>query len=120
MDKAAAKLKTFFNAFAPAYQPGTVPDDAPPLHITYKASFPEWGQKGSLYAQVWDRSTTDESIIRIADQITAAVGERKKISYPGGYLVIWPESPQVQLEKDGDYRYAYLNFSINVYNRPGV
>ena len=121
MYQAAAALKTFFSGFGvPAYQKGTVPDDVELPYIAYSLASPEWNQKASLYAQVWDRSTSNTRLIKIADQITAAIGEEKRIALDGGYLVIWPETPKVQIEADGDFRYAYINLSINGYHLPGV
>lgn len=121
MLKAAQALDAFFSDFGlPAYQVGTVPDDTPLPYITYSLSVPEWNQKASLYAQVWDRTKSNIGIIGKADQITAAIGEGIKIPFDGGYLAIWPESPLVQIMTDGDFRSAYINLSMNAYNMPGV
>lgn len=121
MYQAAAALKTFFSGFdLPAYQNGTVPDDTPLPYITYSIGVPEWNQKATLYAQVWDRTKTNTRIIAVADQITQAIGLCKRIPTDGGYLVIWPETPLVQIQTDGDFRSAYINLSMNSYNMPGV
>ena len=121
MYKAAAALKTFFSGFdLPAYQVGSVPENVSLPYIAYSIGVPEWNQKATMYAQVWDRATSNERIIRTADQITQAIGEGKNISFEGGYLVIWPESPLIQIMVDGDFRYAYINLSVNTYNMPGV
>ena len=120
MYKAAVALKTFFSGFGlPAYQVNTVPDDVELPYIAYSLNIPEWTQKATLYAQVWDRSTSNIGIIRVADQITAAIGEGVKIPLEDGYLVIWPETPLVQIMVDGDFRSAYINLSINAYHMPG-
>ena len=121
MYKAAAALKTFFSGFGlPAYAESSVPENTELPYITYSLSVPEWNQKASLYAQVWDRTKSNTGIIKVADQITADVGEMKKIPCDGGYLVIWPETPAIQILVDGDYRSAYINFSVNSYQMPGV
>ena len=121
MYRVAAALKTFFGGFGlPAYAENSVPEDVTLPYITFSLSAPEWNQKASGYAQVWDRSKSNTRIIEKADQITAAIGEGKKIALTGGYLVIWPESPLIQIMTDGDYRSAYINFSINSYHLPGV
>lgn len=121
MYKAAAALKTFFSGFSlPAYHVSSVPDDVELPYITYSLNEPEWNQKATMYAQVWDRTKNNEGIVGTADQITAAIGEKKIISFDGGYLVIWPESPLIQIMVDGDYRSAYINLSINAYHMPGV
>ena len=91
-----------------------------PPYITFSIAEPEWDQKASMFARVWDRTTSNARIIQKADQITAAIGIRKKIHYDGGYLVIWPETPRTQIQVDGDTRYAYINLAVNHYNLPGV
>lgn len=121
MLQAAAALKTFFSGFGlPAYQEGTVPDDVELPYISYSLVSPEWNQKASMYVRVWDRTTSNTWLIQKTDQITAAIGERKIIPLTAGYLVIWPETPKVQIQVDGDYRFAYINLSINAYHLPGV
>lgn len=121
MYQAAAGLKRFFSGFGlPAYAVDSVPDDVQLPYITYSQNVPEWNQKASMYAQVWDRSTSNTAIIRKADQITAAIRDGRKIDLDDGYLVIWPETPLVQIMVDGDYRSAYINFSVNTYQIPGI
>ena len=121
MYRAAEALKTFFSGFGiPAYETGSVPDDVGLPYIAYSFGEPEWDQKASGYAQIWDRTTSNTGIMLKADQIAQAIGIRKRIPIPGGYVVIWPETPFIQTMKDGDYRYALLNFSINAYHLPGV
>ena len=122
MYKTAAALKAFFSGFGlPAYAVGSVPEEVEPPYITYSVNVPEWNRKASAYAQVWDRTKSNAGIIAKADQITQAIGEAgKRIPFAGGYLVIWPENPLIQIMVDGDYRSAYINLSINSYNLPGV
>ena len=121
MYQAAQALKTFFSGFdLPAYQVGSVPEDVTLPYIAYSLNVPEWNQKATMYAQVWDRTKTNTRIVRVADQITQAIGEGRKIDFEGGYLVIWPETSLVQIMVDGDFRAAYINLSINSYNKPGV
>lgn len=120
MYEAAKALKTFFSGFGlPSYQVNSVPDDVEVPYIAYSLNVPEWNQKATMYAQVWDRSTSNTYIIRMADQITAAIGDGVKLPLEDGYLVIWPESPLVQIMVDGDFRSAYINLSINAYHMPG-
>lgn len=121
MYNATAALKAFFSGFGlPAYTEDSVPDDETLPYITFSANFPEWNQKASMYARVWARTTSNTGIIRTADQITQAIGEGKRIQLEGGYLIIWPESPLIQIMVDGDVRSAYINLSINVYQLPGA
>lgn len=120
MYKAAAALKTFFSGFGiPAYAADSVPDDVEPPYITYSLGVPEWNQKGSMYAQVWDRTTSNTGIINKADAIVREIGLGKRIPIDGGFLVIWPETPLVQIRVDENYRAAYINLSINAYHMPG-
>jgi len=120
MYQTAKALKEYFSGFdLPAYSTDSVPDDVELPYITYSLAEPEWNQKATMYAQVWDRSRSNVLILQTADQITADIGEGKIIPIEDGYLVIWPESPLVQLMTDGDYRSAYINLSINAYHTPG-
>lgn len=121
MYQTAAALKTFFSGFGlQAYTVDSVPDDVALPYIAYSVNEPEWNQKASNYAQVWDRTKSNTGIIRKADQITAAIRDGHRIDLDDGYLVIWPENPKVQIMVDGDFRSAYINFSINSYHMPGV
>lgn len=122
MYQVAAALKTFFSGFGlKAYSVDTVPDDEKLPYITYSFSQPEWNQKASGYAQVWYRSNSNEMILKKADQIVAAIGAAgRKIPLEGGYLVIWPETPQTQIMTDGDIKCAYVQFSLNAYHMPGL
>ena len=122
MFKVATALKTFFSGFGlPAYAESSVPENVQLPYITYSQTQPEWNQKASMYARVWDKTKSNEGIIRKADQIAAAIGQEKRIRLDGsGYLVIWPENDLIQIQTDGDYRYAYISLSINAYHMPGV
>lgn len=121
MYQTASALKEFFSGFdLPAYSSESVPEDVELPYITYSLAEPEWNQKATMYAQVWDRSRSNSLILRVADQITAEIGSGLKIPIDDGYLVIWPESPLIQVMVDGDYRSAYINLSINAYHVTGV
>ena len=120
MYQTAKALKTFFSGFdLPAYSEDSVPEDVALPYITYSLSEPEWNQKATLYAQVWDRSRSNSLILQKADQISADIFGGKRIPLEDGYLVIWPESPLIQVRVDGDFRAAYINLSINAYHTPG-
>lgn len=121
MYAAAVAMNEFFSGFGlEAYPENTVPEDAELPYITYSLNVPEWNQKATNYARVWYRSRANSAMLRKADQITAALGEGKKLPLDAGYLVLWPESPKGQVMVDGDTRSVYLNFSINAYHMPGV
>lgn len=121
MQKAVEALKAYYSGFGlPAYQENTVPEDVTLPYISFSISIPEWNQKASHYIRIWDRTKSNTRIVRVADQIAADIGICKTIRFEGGYLTIWPETPLVQIQVDGDTRYAYMNLSINSYNMPGV
>ena len=121
MYQTAVALKEFFSGFGlPAYTVDSVPEDVELPYIAYSLAEPEWNQKATLYAQVWDRSKGNALISQKADEIAGAIGEGRRITLDGGWLVIWPETPLIQLMVDGDYRSAYINLSINAYHLPGA
>jgi len=124
MYRAAAALKTYFTGFdLPAYTDDSVPDDVSLPYIAYACNVPGWTRKASIPVRVWDRTTSNAELIQKADQITADIGPAGK-NIPldgGGYLVIWqPDDEMIQIMVDGDFRCAYFNVWVNVYNMPGV
>lgn len=123
MTSVAKALKTFFSGFGlPAYSTDTVPDDVEVPYITYLLQEPTWDTKASLYCMVWYRSKSNTEILAKADHILAAIGiAGTKIALDGGgWLLIYPETPQVQVMVDGEMRAAYINLSINAYHMPGA
>jgi len=121
MMKVAAALKTFASGFGlPAYANGSVPDPVDLPYITFPIVEPEWNQKASFYMQIWHRTTSNTELLTKADEICGEIGTGLIINFEGGYLVIWPESPLVQLMVDGDFRSVYINLSINAYHVPGI
>lgn len=124
MRKAVQALDTYLNGFGlDAYAEDTVPDDAQLPYITYRPVDPEWHQKALFYIRVWYRSTSNAQVLEKADQITGDIGEAKRLPFDGGLVVIWPESPKVQIMVDPNdraVRYAYISLSINSYHMPGV
>ena len=121
MRQVASALKTFASSFnLPAYANGSVPDPVELPYITFPVVEPEWSEKASFYIQIWHRSTTNTELLTKADAICQAIGTGKIINLTGGYLVIYPETPLIQLMVDGDFRSAYINLSINAYHVPGV
>ncbi|MBO7624382.1 MAG: hypothetical protein J6S82_03640 [Bacteroidales bacterium] len=121
MRAVAKALKTFVGSFGlPAYTSESVPDDVQVPYLTYPLTEPEWNQKASFYIQGWFRTTSNAQLSETADQIAKAIGTGKRIKTDSGILVIYPESPLVQMNVDGDYRSFYMNFSINSYQMPGA
>lgn len=121
MRSTAKALKEFVGGFGlPAYTAGTVPDDVSVPYLTYPLKEPEWNQKTTWYIQGWFRTTSNDELTSVADQIISEIGTGITIKTSSGYLVIYPDAPLVQLMTDGDYRSFYINLSINVFQMPGA
>lgn len=124
MRKAVQAIDTYLNGFGmDAYAEGTVPDNAEFPYITYRLVDPEWHQKTTFFIRVWFRSTRNAELLEVADRITGDIGEGKRLPFDGGLVMIWPESPKVQVMVDPNdraVRYAYISLSINSYHMPGV
>lgn len=124
MRRAVQALDTYLNGFGlDAYAEDSVPDNAEFPYITYRVVDPEWHQKTTFFVRVWFRSTRNAELLEKADQITGDIGEGKRIPFEGGLLMLWPESPKVQVQVDSNdraVRYAYINLSLNSYHMPGV
>ena len=119
--KATAKtLKSFVGGFGiPAYTIDSVPDDVTAPYLVYPLVEPEWNQKASFYIQGWYRSRSNAALVEKADEIIKEVGTGITISTESGYIVIYPDTPLVQLMTDGDFRSFYINLSLNAFQLPG-
>lgn len=124
MRKAVHALDTYLNGFGlDAYDEDSVPDDAELPYITYRVVDPEWHQKATFFIRVWFRSTSNAELLEKADEIIGDIGEGKRLPFEGGLLIVWPESPKVQVmvdSNDRNLRYAYINLSLNSYHMPGI
>ena len=121
MRDTAAALKAFFSGFGlPAYAVGSVPKGVELPYITFPLAEPEWHTKATFYAQIWVRDTENAALFAKADEILRAIGTGRRLFTDAGVIVLWPESPAMQLMVDGEIRSAYLNFSINSYHLPGT
>ena len=117
----AKALKSFVSGFGlPAYLKGFVPKDITVPYLVYPLTEPEWDQKATFYIQGWYRSTDLTALTEKADQIVKEIGVGITINTDSGYLVIYPETPLIQIEGDGDYRYFYINLSVNSFQMPGA
>ena len=121
MKAVAQALYQFLSDFGlPAYTADTVPEDVEAPYLTYPLSEPEWNQKASFYVHGWFRSTSNAELTAKADEIISAIGTGRTLQTNSGYLVLYPESPLIQLITDGDFRSFYINLSINVFQMPGA
>ena len=116
----AATLKTFFGGFdLPAYTLDSVPETVELPYITYPLVEPEWDQQANCFCQIWYRKNMLADLLAKADQVMAAIGTMKKFDIPGGYIVLYPESPQMQILTDEYTQSAYIMLTINAYHMPG-
>ena len=116
----AMTLKTFFSSFSlPAYTLESVPDTVTLPYITFPLIEPEWNEQANFYCQVWYPKKKLEELLIKADQIVAAIGTMKKFEQNGGYLVLYPSTPLIQILSDEETQSAYINLSINAYHMPG-
>ena len=122
MRATAKTLKQFVGSFGlPAYMKGAVPEDVSVPYLVYPLVEPEWNQKATFYIQGWFYATDLTAIAEKADQIIQAIGEGVTLKTDsGGYVVIYPETPLIQIDSSGDYRTLYINLAINSYQMPGA
>ena len=121
MRETAKAMKDFFSGFGlPAYEEYSVPDDVELPYITYHLAEPEAFEKASTYAQVFFRTKSNTPVLEAADAIVQAIGIGKILKTEHGYVVLWTETPMVQIMVEDDVRRAYINLSINAYHTPGV
>lgn len=119
MINTALALQTFYGGFGlPAYCENDVPMDAVLPYITYDIVETEPLEPATHHAKVWERTTDYNNILTVVDQIKAAIGEAAVLDCDGGYVVIRPSSPYVQLLTDEDtaIKYAYISLQINCYH----
>ncbi len=114
MDKYQA-LNTFWNSFTwPAYDEGTVPDNAPLPRITYSVVTDSLGNPVMIPASLWDRSTSWESVSKKAEEIAEAIVKMNPpaIKLDEGRLYLTKGSPfaqRLQEPSDDMIRRIYLN-----------
>ena len=117
----AQTLKEFFGSFGiPAYTLSSVPDEVELPYITYPLTEPEWDQSASFYCQIWYRKNNLEALLEKADQVVGAIGLMKKFPKQGGYVLLYPETPLIQILTDENSQSAYINMSIKAYHMPGL
>lgn len=116
----AATLKTFLGGFGlPAYTLDSVPENVELPYITYPLVEPEWDEQASFYCQIWYRKNKLADLLTKADEVVAAIGTMKKFEQTGGYLVLYPSTPLIQILTDEDTQSAYILLSLNAYHMPG-
>ena len=119
MINTARALYEFWSSFdLPAYTVNTVPDDVTLPYITYSLTETEPLEASTHYAQVWYRDSSNETMLRKVDEILHKIGSGCRIDCEGGYVVLRPASPLVQLmtAENPENRYAYINLQLNCYH----
>ena len=117
MTNTAIALYQFFSGFGlEAFVENNVPEEAQLPYITYQLVEPDWDDSASMYARVWYRSTSFQSINAKVDAIRAAIGESVSIPTSGGAVYLSKGSPFAQympMEGDDTLKVAYLNLTIH-------
>lgn len=117
----AATLKEFYSSFdLPAYTLSSVPDEVTLPYITFPLEEPEWDRQKTTYCQVWYPKNRLADLLAKADQIAAAIGTMKKFTQTGGYVVLYPSTPLIQILSDESTQSAYISLTINAYHLPGA
>lgn len=120
MKETAKTLKSFFSGFGiPAYTLQSVPEEVQLPFLTYPLMEPEWDQEGATYCQVWYPKNHLSELLAKADAIAQAVGVMKEIPQDGGYVVLYPATPLIQILTDADTQSAYINLILRTYHMPG-
>lgn len=120
MDKAQT-INAFWNSFGwPAYDEGTVPDDATYPRITYNVVEDDLGRQVAMYASLWDRTTSWTSISVKAKQISEAISKMHPpaIAFDGGRVYITKGAPFAQrmVDEDDMVRRIYLNITTEYFS----
>lgn len=120
MKTTAQTLKTFFSGFdIPAYTLQSVPDEVKLPYLTYQLIEPEWNEQASMYCRVWYPKKRLPDLLAKADQIVAAIGTGKEFAQTGGYIVLYPSTPLIQIMSDEHTQSAHIMLTINAYHMPG-
>ena len=116
MDKEQA-LNNFWNRFGwTAYDENTVPDNAEYPYITYNVSTGNVNNSISLYAQLWDRSTSWKRVVSKSEEIAEYIGYGHHVeSFDDGYIYITMGNPFAQrMSEPGDDKMRRIYISVNV------
>lgn len=114
-------LDYFWNQFnIPAYDEGSVPDNAVMPYITYKASVNEFEKATPLYASIWYKSTSWMEISLKADAIAEWINSHRLIKLDDDqYLYIAQGDPFAQRMQDENstVKRIYINIMAEYFSR---
>lgn len=119
MINTARALYDFLSGFGlPAMTEGTVPDEMELPYITYTLIETEPLENTAFYVSLWFRSMSNAAMLAKVDEIKAAIGTGVVLPCDGGFVVLRPSNPFVQLmtDEDPEIRYAYFIMQINCYH----
>ena len=117
----AATLKAFYSSFdLPAYTLSSIPDEVTLPYITFPLEEPDWNRQKETYCQVWYPKNRLSDLLTKADQIAAAIGDLKRFEQTGGYVVLYPSTPLIQIMSDDGSQSAYIKLIMNAYHLPGA
>lgn len=120
MDKAQA-LSAFWSGFEwPAYDEGTVPEDAGYPRITYNVVMDSLDHPVALYASLWDYGTSWERVSKKTYEIAQAVAELypSAIPFDDGRMYITPGTPFAQRMTDENdmVRRIYIDITAEYFS----
>lgn len=115
MDKEQA-INSFWNGFGvPAYDENTVPANAGYPRITYNVQVDGFDKPVSMYASLWDKSTSWREITLKSKEIEETISRHGGVVIPldEGYLYITPGTPFKQRLSDPDATLRRIYFNVN-------
>lgn len=120
MDKAQV-LDQFWSGFGwPAYDEGTVPENAGYPRITYNVVVDSLDHPVALYASLWDYGTSWERVSKKTYEIAQAVAELypSAIPFDDGRIYITPGTPFAQRMTDENdmVRRIYINITAEYFS----
>lgn len=120
MDKAQV-LDQFWSSFGwPAYDEGTVPENAGYPRITYNVVVDSLDHPVALYASLWDYGTSWEKVSKKSYEIAQAVAELypSAIPFDDGRIYITPGTPFAQRMTDENdmVRRIYINITAEFFS----
>jgi len=120
MDKAQA-IHAFWSGFGwPAYDEGTVPDDATYPRITYNVIMDSLDRPLAMYASLWDYGTSWERLSKKTYDVAVAISEMypSAIPFDGGRVYITMGTPFAQRMTDENdmVRRIYLNIMVEYFS----